>query len=113
MSLRLQRSVWFIGDLEHYAAWYNREADWNLAERYLQAVALTLNLIAELPAVGHVTNFHAAELVSLRCIQVRSPFQRHLLFYRYDETTVFAERVIHGSVDLAHRLALPPEATNE
>ena len=32
MSLRVQRSEWFIGDLEHYAAWYDREAGWDLAE---------------------------------------------------------------------------------
>jgi len=38
MSLRVQRSEWFIGDLEHYAAWYDREAGWDLAERYLKAV---------------------------------------------------------------------------
>jgi hypothetical protein len=42
MSLRVQRSDWFIGDIEHYAAWYDREAGWDLAERYLRAVASTL-----------------------------------------------------------------------
>ena len=37
MSLRIQRSEWFIGDLEHYAAWYDREASWEVAERYLRS----------------------------------------------------------------------------
>ena len=46
MSLRIQRSEWFMGDLEHYAAWYDREANWDVAERYLQAVAVTLAKLA-------------------------------------------------------------------
>jgi hypothetical protein len=28
MSLKIRRSDWFIGDLEHYAAWYQSEASW-------------------------------------------------------------------------------------
>ena len=50
MSLRVRRSEWFIGDLEHYAAWYDRAAGWDLAERYLKAVAATLARLAERPA---------------------------------------------------------------
>ncbi len=42
MSLRVQRSEWFVGDLEHYAAWYDHEAGWEIAQHYLEAVAVTL-----------------------------------------------------------------------
>jgi len=42
MSLKIRRSDWFIGDLEHYAAWYQSEASWEVAQRYLRAVSTTL-----------------------------------------------------------------------
>jgi hypothetical protein len=42
MSLKIRRSDWFVGDLEHYVAWYLREASWEVAQRYLRAVGSTL-----------------------------------------------------------------------
>ena len=113
MSLRVQRSEWFIGDLEHYAAWYDREAGWNLAERYLNAVAETLARLAERPALGHGTSFNAPELSGMRCLQVEKPFQKHLLFYRFDETALSAERAVHGARDLPKRLFQAPGSEGE
>ena len=113
MSLRIQRSDWFIGDLEHYAAWYDREANWELAERYLQAVAATLTRLADTPGLGHPTFFPAPELRGLRCRAVEEPFQKHLIFYRHDEMVFYAERIVHGARDLARRLAQPPGAEGE
>ena len=108
MNLRVQRSEWFLGDLEHYAAWYDREAGWEIAERYLQAVAATLARLAAIPTLGHGTNFEAPELGELRCLPVEKPFQKHLLFYRFNETMIFAERAVHSARDLPRRLRQPP-----
>jgi len=36
---------------------------------------------------------------------------RHLIFYRFDRSTLYAERVIHGMRDLPRRLLQPPDAT--
>jgi toxin ParE1/3/4 len=113
MSLRVQRSEWFVGDLEHYAAWYDREAGWEIAERYLKAVAATLARLAETPTLGHRTAFHALELGGLRCRHVEKPFQKHLIFYRCNETTLSAERSVHGARDLPRRLVQPPGAESE
>jgi toxin ParE1/3/4 len=110
MSLRIQRSAWFIGDLEHYAAWYDRQAGWEVAERYLRSVAATLTRLAEMPGIGHQTSFRAAALKKLRCLPANRPFQKHLIFYRYDDTTLFVERVVHGARDLPRRLTQPPNA---
>jgi toxin ParE1/3/4 len=110
MSLRIRRSEWFIGDLEHYAAWYDREAGWDIAERNLAAVAATLARLAQNPGSGHGTSFEAMELRGLRCGQVEKPFQKHLIFYRYDATTLSAERAVHGARDLPRRLLQPPGA---
>ena len=108
MNLRVQRSEWFLGDLEHYAAWYDREAGWDIAERYLHAVAATLARLAALPTLGHGTIFASPELRELRCFRVEKPFQKHLIFYRFNETMIFAERAVHGARDLPRRLVQPP-----
>jgi plasmid stabilization system protein ParE len=97
-----------LGDLEHYAAWYDREARWEIAERYLSAVAKILARLAARPTLGHRTNFKAPELRDLRCLAAEKPFQKHLIFYRFNETIVFAERVVHGTRDLPKRLLQPP-----
>jgi toxin ParE1/3/4 len=113
MSLRIHRSEWFLGDLEHYAAWYDREANWEVAERYLHAVAFTLARLAEMPEMGHPTFFSALELRGLRCWPVSKPFQKHLIFYRHDATTLYVERAVHGARDLPKRLTEPAGLENE
>jgi plasmid stabilization system protein ParE len=113
MSLRLKRSAWFLADLEHYAAWYDREANWDLAERHLRAVASTLAKIAEMPTLGHSTAFTVPELAGLKCLRAERPFQEHLIFYRHDQTTVYAERAVHGALDLPRRLMQPPGSTDD
>ena len=113
MSLRVQRSEWFIGDLEHYAAWYDREAGWEIAERYLKTVAATVARLAARPGLGHGTAFDALELSELRWLKVEQPFQKHLIFYRYNETTLSAERAVHGARDLPRRLLQPPGSEAE
>ena len=110
MSLRIQRSEWFIGDLEHYAAWYDRQGGWEVADRYLRSVAATLARLSEMPGIGHLTAFPAAELKGLRCLLVERPFQKHLVFYRHDATTLYAERIVHGARDLPKRLTQSPGA---
>jgi plasmid stabilization system protein ParE len=52
MSLLIRRSDWFIGDVEHYASWYQTKANWDVAERYLHSVAATLARLAEMPETG-------------------------------------------------------------
>jgi plasmid stabilization system protein ParE len=110
VSLRIQRSEWFIGDLEHYAAWYDREAGWEVAEQYLRSVAATLASLAEMPGLGRLAYFPSPELRGLRCRTVERPFHKHLIFYRSDETALYAERVVHGARDLPERLMQPPGA---
>jgi len=110
MSLRIQRSEWFVGDLEHYAAWYDSHASWEVAQRYLSAVRATLARLAEFPGIGHPTRFTARELAGLRCRSVERPFQKHVIFYRHNEEILFAERVVHARRDLPRRLTQPPGA---
>ena len=46
----------------------------------------------------------------LRFCQIARPFQKHVIFYRYDDKSLFAERVMHGTRDLPRRLLEPPAA---
>jgi plasmid stabilization system protein ParE len=108
MTLRIQRSEWFLGDLEHYAAWYDREASWELAESYLRAVAASLTRLAKMPGLGHRTFFSAEGLRDLRCWPLERPFQKHLIFYRSDDAVLYAERIFHGARNLPIRLIEPP-----
>jgi plasmid stabilization system protein ParE len=104
MSLRIRRSEWFIGDLEHYAAWHESAANWEVAEQYLRAVSATLTRIAEMPGLGRPVRFSNPILRDLRCFPVERPFEKHLIFYRNDQSTLCVERVVHGARDLPRRL---------
>jgi plasmid stabilization system protein ParE len=61
--------------LEHYAAWYDREAGWEVAQRYLRAVASSIERLAENPEIGRGTLFSAPELRDLRCWPVERHFE--------------------------------------
>ena len=108
MSLKIRRSDWFIGDLEHYAAWYQDEAGWDVAERYLRAVSTTVAKLADMPGLGRPARFSAPILRDLQVYPVERPFEKHLIFYRHDEATLYVERSIHGARDLPRRLTQPP-----
>jgi plasmid stabilization system protein ParE len=110
MSLRIGRSDWFIADLEHYAAWYQKEANWELAERYLRAVNATLARLAEMPGLGRQTRFSNPILRDLRCFPVERPFEKHLIFYRHEESMLYIERTVHGARHLPRRLMQPSAA---
>jgi plasmid stabilization system protein ParE len=110
MSLLIRRSDWFIGDLEHYAAWYQVEASWEVAQRYLFAVSVTLARLGDMPGLGRLARFPSPALRDLRSYPVERPFEKHLMFYRHNATTLDAERVIHGARNLPRRLTQPPAA---
>jgi len=88
--------------------WYLENADADVAEGYLLAVHETIQNIAERPDLGLRRHFAEPELSRIRSIQVRKPFDRHLLFY-WDGSTLRIERVMHGARDLPRRLLEEPE----
>jgi len=70
MSLKIRRADWFIGDLEHYAACYQSEASWEVAQRYLCAVSTTLARLADMPGLGRPARFSAPVLRDFRLYPV-------------------------------------------
>jgi plasmid stabilization system protein ParE len=109
MSLTLQRADAFIADFEQQARWYVREANEAVARRYLRALESTLLLLCGHPGLGRIRRFRHPQLRGIRSFRVEPPFDRHLIFYRYDAKALYAERVMHGSRDLPRRLREPPE----
>jgi plasmid stabilization system protein ParE len=110
MILALERAGFFIRDFELQAGWYVRQADKEVARRYLQALDATLQLLRVQPGLGRTRRFRHPLLRGIRSYRVNPPFDRHLKFYRFDGSTLYAERVVHGMRDLPRRLVEPPEA---
>jgi plasmid stabilization system protein ParE len=110
MTLALERADLFIRDFELQAGWYARQADEEVAGRYLQALDATLQLLRVHPGLGRTRRFRHPLLRGIRSFRVSPPFDRHLIFYRFDSSTLYAERVVHGMRDLPRRLLEPPEA---
>lgn len=110
MNLQLRRSDAFIADFEQQARWYVQEAGEVVARRYLSALDATLTMLCQQPAAGRVRRFRHPLLKGIRSFRVNPPFNLHLIFYRYDATTLYVERVMHGARDLPRRLVEPPES---
>jgi plasmid stabilization system protein ParE len=107
MSLPISISARAEQDMTLQYRWYLENADEEVAERYLIAVHETILTVAGKPDLGRPRHFTAPELAHIRSIQVRQPFDRHLLFY-WDGSTLLIERIIHGSRDLPKRLLEEP-----
>ena len=113
MSLLLRRSDYFWADLLKQVDWYRDKAGPELAERYVNAVEATLNRLTKMPGLGRLRFRDRPELTGIRSCRVQKPYHRHLLFYRYDEQTLMADRIIHGARDLPRRLLQSPYETEE
>ena len=108
MSLVLQVADDFLADQDGQVAWYFEHAGEDVAIRYLEAIERTVAQLCRTPGLGAFCQFKHPRLIGMRFCRAGRPFQRHVIFYRHNETTLFAERVIHGARDLPRRLLEPP-----
>jgi len=113
MRLAVRKSEVFLADLQLQFRWYEAEADGEVAWHYLVAVDRTVEELSERPDLGRLRHFENPELQGLRSCLVARPFHRHLIFYRYDDTTLDLVRVMHGARDLPRRLRQPPGAQDD
>ena len=109
MSRTIRKSPQFLADFSLQYRWYFKEAGEPLARRYLLAVDGTLEKLSRFPEVGTLRRFPQPELRDLRSASVERPFDRHLVFYRFDENHLDAWRIMHGARDLPNRLVEPAE----
>jgi toxin ParE1/3/4 len=106
MSVR--RSDDFIADVERQFEWYVTKAGWEVAQRYLDAVAATCRLLEQHPLLGPRAGFTHVRLSDWRFLVVFRPFNKHVLFYEVDDGDVLLRRAMHGQRDLPRRLLQPP-----
>lgn len=107
MKLSLHRADEFNADFDQQHRWYLEQAGEELAERFLKAVKQTLESLLSQPDLGRLRKFRNPALADIRSFQVKSPFQKILIFYRHTATELSAERLMHGSRDLPRRLIEP------
>jgi len=108
VSLELKRSDYFWTDLCNQVDWYRDRGSPQAAQRFVDAVEATLDQLREMPELGRVRFADWPELAGMYSRRVQRPFQRLLIFYRFDGHRLFAERLIHGRRDLPRRLLEPP-----
>ena len=108
MSLEVSIALRAEQDMTLQYRWYLDHAELNVAEGYLLAVHETIQRIAEWPGLGRRRRFRALQLAHIRSIQVKRPFDCHLLFYM-ESDTLRIERIMHGARDLPERLLEDPE----
>lgn len=107
MSVR--KSEDFISDVESLFEWYATNADWEIAERYLEAIEATCQLIGQHPLLGPNAGLTHPRLCEWRLIVVFRPFQKHILFYEIVGEDVMFRRAMHGHRDLPKRLLEKPQ----
>ena len=107
MKLTLQRADEFNADFDQQYRWYLEQASNEVAEQFLQAVPVTLRLLAGQSDLGRRRKFRHPMLRDLYSFQVERPFKKILIFYRVTENTLQAWRLMHGSRDLPRRLVGP------
>ena len=108
--MNIRKADDFIADAELQYQWYAERAGWDLAERYLAAIAGTCALIERHPEIGPVAVFTHPQLAAWRFFVVMRPFHRHVLFYEIGGGEVIMRRVLHGQRHLLRRLLEPSGA---
>lgn len=104
MRLIIAQSDHFWAGLQRQVDWYRDCAGPEVATGYVDAVEATLHQLAKTPRIGRLRFGDWPELAGIRSWRVQRPYHRHLIFYRFDAKTLFAERVVHGARDLPRRL---------
>ena len=108
MIRAIRQSHDFWADMLKQVDWYRENAGPEVAEGYINAVEATLQSLAKNPGLGRPRFLSWPELAGIRSWRVEPPSRRHLIFYRFDEELLMAERVIHGARDLPRRLLQSP-----
>jgi toxin ParE1/3/4 len=104
VSRLLQRSDDFWADLARQVDWYRDEAGPAVALRFVDVVEATLLSLLDQPGLGRPRFRNWPELEGIRSFRVRKPFQRFLIFYRFDDEALYPERLIFGGRDLPRQL---------
>jgi toxin ParE1/3/4 len=110
VSLRVVQTPESLADIALQADYYSQRENIALAQRFTDAVKITVRLLANHPWIGKETDYAHPKLAGIRLFLVRKPFDKHLIFYRVCGDTLDIVRIVHGLRDLPRRLLNPPGA---
>ena len=105
--MRVCKTDDFLADVERQFDWYAVHVNWEIADRYLDAVEATVLLLERHPQLGPLGGFKHTRLRDWRFFVVFRPFNKHVLFYEIVEGDVVMRRAMHGHRDLPRRLLEP------
>ena len=94
----------FSAAVERQFDWYLTKAGWEVADRYLDAVEATCQLLAQHPNLGPRGGFTHPRLREWRFLLVSRPFNQHILFYELAGGDIAMRRAMRGQRDLPRRL---------
>jgi len=94
----------FLADVERQFEWYFIHANQEIADRYLEALKATIQLLEQYPQIGPHGGFHHSRLREWRFFLVFRPFNKHVLFYEISGENVIMRRAMHGHRNLPKRL---------
>ncbi len=104
MALVLKREA-AKRDLMAQWVWYAETASIEVADRFLAATDITLNLLATQPESGSLFFVRKTELQRMRRFPVSDGFEKNCLFYFPLQDGVDLVRVVHGSRNLPQLFA--------
>jgi plasmid stabilization system protein ParE len=84
-------------DIEGEVDYLREHASDTVADDYLRSVYRTTALLLTAPYIGRVCGFKPVRYREVRRFPVHAPFQKRLLFYTPDLTSVRVERILHGA----------------
>ena len=105
--MNVERSEAFDRDVERQFRWYLLETDLDatdaltLATRFADAVDAALERLETSPGIGRPRFDNFPDLREVRSWAIPKPFQRFLIFYRTQDETLYAERLLEGHSRLA------------
>jgi plasmid stabilization system protein ParE len=87
-------------DLIERATYLADEAGLNVSDRFVDAVAHTLDLLSKMPDLGRVFGSRKSRRRELRYISVSGAFDHTIIFYTHTASELRVERLLHGSQNL-------------
>jgi plasmid stabilization system protein ParE len=107
--MNVRKTDVFLADTERQYEWYIVKAGWEVAERYLDAIEKTCQLLSQHPTLGPSGGFEHPALRTWRFFPILRPFGKHLVFYEILAEEVVLRRTAHGHRELPNRLLDIPE----
>ena len=92
-------------DLIERADLFAIEAGLHTSDRFVEALAHTVDLLTQMPAMGRVFRSANKKRREIRTFPVSSVFHRHIIFYSCTAVELRIERIVHSAQDL--RLLFP------